>query len=288
MPMTYGIRRSRTRFAALALIALVLMGLDTYTETIGKVRPIAGLIVLPIHVVAMVPSLVVEKVAGLPLDFEQLQQDYQILERKSLLLQSKLQRLEAVESENDRLRSLLTATDYIPDEILLAEVVRVSVDPYAHTFLVNRGTADGVFEGQPVLDAHGLLGQVVRPGTFHSTVALITDATQAIPVMDVRSGLQALVYGSGDRTKLELPFLEPTADVREGDLLVTSGLGQRFPKGYPVARIVEVIHSNEESFLRVKVMPRARLDSIYEVLLLWPGKPATNTKGGHQRSRPSG
>ena len=149
----------------------------------------------------------------------------------------------------------------------------MNVDPYSRTLMINRGTVEGVYEGQAALDANGLLGQVVRSGVFTSTVALITDSTQAIPVMSVRSGLHVLAYGTGQGNGLTIPFLEPTANLREGDVLVTSGLGQRFPRGYPVARVTRVVSSLEESFLRVTALPLAQLDSISELLLLWPAKP---------------
>ncbi|HIL19848.1 MAG TPA: rod shape-determining protein MreC, partial [Gammaproteobacteria bacterium] len=195
--MTYGIGRSRTRFVVLALLSLVLMGLDTYTDSLKKMRPIVGLIVVPVHLVAMIPALILTQANALPFDVARLQQDYQALKENRLLLNSRLQRFEAIEAENDRLRSLLSATGYTPDEVLLAEVVQVNVDPYSRTLLINRGTVEGVYEGQAVLDANGLLGQVVRSGVFRSTVALITDSSQAIPVMSVRSGLHVLAYGTG-------------------------------------------------------------------------------------------
>ena len=271
--MTYGIGRSRTRLVVLALLSLVLMGLDTYTDSLKQTRPIVGLIVVPVHLVAMIPGLILARANSLPLDVVRLQQDYQALKENRLLLNSRLQRFEAIEAENDRLRSLLSATGYTPDEVLLAEVVQVNVDPYSRTLLINRGTVEGVYEGQAALDANGLLGQVIRSGVFTSTVALITDSTQAIPVMSVRSGLHVLAYGTGQGNGLTIPFLEPTANLREGDVLVTSGLGQRFPRGYPVARVTRVVSSLEESFLRVTALPLAQLDSISELLLLWPAKP---------------
>ena len=135
--MTYGIGRSRTRFAVLALLSLVLMGLDTYTDSLKHTRPIVGLIVVPVHMVAMVPALILSRAHVLPLDVARLQQNYQALEENRLLLNSRLQRLEAIEAENDRLRSLLSATGYTPDEVLLAEVVQVNVDPYSRTLLIN-------------------------------------------------------------------------------------------------------------------------------------------------------
>ena len=169
--MTYGIGRSRTRFVVLALLSLVLMGLDTYTDSLKQTRPIVGLIVVPVHLVAMIPGLILARANSLPLDVVRLQQDYQALKENRLLLNSRLQRLEAIEAENDRLRSLLSATGYTPDEVLLAEVVQVNVDPYSRTLLINRGTVEGVYEGQVALDANGLLGQVVRSGVFRSTFA---------------------------------------------------------------------------------------------------------------------
>jgi len=152
----------------------------------------------------------------------------------------------------------------------------VNPDPGALAVMINKGSADGIFQGQPVVDSGGLVGQITQPGLFHSKVSLITQEDQAVPTQVARSGLRAVVYGGGPGRPLRVLYLDRNADVRAGDLLVTSGLGGRYPPGYPVARITAVERNLAEAFMTIAAEPASHLGRDREVLLLWlPAKEAT-------------
>ncbi|MDH3690790.1 MAG: rod shape-determining protein MreC, partial [Gammaproteobacteria bacterium] len=182
---------------------------------------------------------------------------------------ARLQRLDAVEAENERLRQLLSASSKIAQKVLLAELVEVSLEPFTHKVVLNRGQSDGAYVGQPVIDPNGVVGQVTQATPFTSAVTLITDPGHAIPVQVLRNDLRAIVFGTGVRNQLGVPYLARHADIVEGDVLVTSGMGGRFPSGYPVARVATILRDPNEPFLKITAIPVARLDHAKEVLLIW-------------------
>lgn len=198
-----------------------------------------------------------------------LEEHNQRLHQENLILRARLQQLEALEAENMRLRDLLGSSFKIGDRVLIAELVSVDLDPSRQQVMVNKGSSSGVFVGQPVLDASAVVGQVIRltPGT--ATVLLITDAAHALPVQVNRNGLRTIAEGTGLINRLQLPHLPNNADIRVGDLLVTSGLGGHFPPGYPVAQVTEVRNEPGKPFATVIATPNAHLQRIREVLLVW-------------------
>jgi rod shape-determining protein MreC len=204
-------------------------------------------------------------------DWGELRKKYEDLQQQHLILQSRLQQLDALQSENDRLQDIISSAARIPQEGLFGRVVEVGPDLYDRTVLVNRGTADGVYVGQPVLGPNGVIGQIIRAGLFRSSVMLITDPSQGIPVQLMRNGLRTILYGSGQGDLLLAPFLGRTADVRINDIFITSGLVGRFPAGYPVGRIIKIQRDPNAPFLDVLAQPSASLGSVHEVLLIWQG-----------------
>lgn len=197
------------------------------------------------------------------------------LRRENLVLNARLQQLLALESENMRLRDLLGSSFRIGERVLIAEILAVDLDPGHQQVVINKGSSSGVFVGQPVLDANAVMGQVVRTNPFSSTVLLITDSDHALPVELNRNGLRTIARGTGVGQDLELLYIPKNADVRIGDLLVTSGMGGRFPRGYPVARVTAVRHDPNDPFTVVTAEPTARLDRSREVLLVWTLNPET-------------
>jgi rod shape-determining protein MreC len=181
----------------------------------------------------------------------------------------KLQRFEALEQENLRLRGLRSSTAHIAEKFLVGEIMQVDLDPYRHRVRINKGSRDGVAEGQPILDAAGVVGQITRVGVFSSEAILITDAEHAIPVQVNRNGLRTIAVGTGNLSQLSLPYLASNADVREGDLLVTSGLGGVFPAGYPVATVVKIDREAAQTLASIIATPAAALDRDREVLLVF-------------------
>jgi len=176
---------------------------------------------------------------------------------------------EALAHENAQLRGLSHALPPIADRWLIAEIVNVELTTLRQRLLVNRGTTNGVFAGQAVLDDSGLLGQTMHIGPWSAEVILVTDPEHAVPVQIERTGLRTIAVGAGNEGTLALPYLPANADVKAGDLLVTSGLGGVFPPGYPVARVAEVHRDAVQPLAQVRAVPLARIDRDREVALVW-------------------
>jgi len=191
-----------------------------------------------------------------------------------------LQKLNILQRENTRLRQLLGATPETAERLLIAEIVKVGVDPNRQLIVLNKGTHNGVYVGLPVIDAQGVMGQVIHVGPLSSTAILITDISHAIPVQVDRNGLRAIAYGSGNINELEVRNLPHNTDIRVGDTLITSGLGNHFPANYPVATVTSVKHLPGELFSRISAKPLALLDQGREVLLLWNNKADTPLVAG--------
>ena len=172
--------------------------------------------------------------------------------------------------ENQQLRALLESSKTIGERVLIAELLSVDLDPYKREIVINKGSREGVYAGQPIIDASGVMGQVVHVGPFSSTALLITDPSHALPVQVNRNGLRAIAVGVGSENYIELPHLPNNADILVGDLLVSSGLGCVFPTGYPVGRITQIDTDPSLPFAKVIAEPTARLNRSREVLLVWP------------------
>ena len=203
---------------------------------------------------------------------ETLTKDNEQLRAETLLLRAKVQKLAALEAENVRLRELLNSSALLDESVLVAELIGVSPDPLHHEIIVNKGSGDGVYIGQPVIDALGLMGQVISVGPLQSRVLLITDATHALPVQINRNGVRSIAEGVGLYHELELQHVAATTDIKVGDLLVSSGLGGHFPVGYPVAVVSEIVVDPGQPFAIVKAKPSAALDRSRHVLLVFTKK----------------
>ncbi len=223
--------------------------------------------------------------ADLPLRFrdwgeEHVQSRIQLLEenerlsRENLVLQGRSQQMAALQAENVRLRALLNSTAMLRDDVLVAELMGISPDPVRHRLVLNKGSADGVFVGQPLIDADGLMGQIVEVSPASSRALLITDATHSIPVQVNRNGVRAIAEGTGSLGALEIRHVSATTDIQIGDLLETSGLGGRFPGGYPVAVVTEIDRDPGQMFAHVVARPSAALDRSRHVLLVFATRPS--------------
>lgn len=180
-----------------------------------------------------------------------------------------LQKLDIIEKENERLRKLLSATPKTTERLLISEILNVDNDPYRQLIVLNKGSNSEVYLGQPIIDALGIMGQIVHVGPVSSSAMLITDASHAIPVQINRTGLRTIAFGSGKTDQLNLRHLPHSVDIKVGDLLITSGLGGVFPPNFPVAIISKVEHPAGEPFAVVEAKPHAQLDKSREVLLVW-------------------
>ncbi|WP_338115606.1 rod shape-determining protein MreC [Thiococcus pfennigii] len=262
---------SPTARLVLAIVAaLALLVIDHSYRHLDGLRASLSVLVHPLYAVAGVPDRLLQEAQGRLADEEALRRQTAELQRENLRLKARLQRLEALEAENRRLRDLLGSSFKLGERVLIAELLAVDLDPFRHQVMVDKGETAGVFVGQPVLDARAVMGQVVRVAPLSATVLLITDVEHSLPVQVLRNGLRAIAQGTGLPNRLELVHLPKNADIQVGDRLVTSGLGGRFPAGYPVARVVEVRDEPGRPFAIVLAEPLARLDRAREVLLVSP------------------
>lgn len=260
---------STTRTVFLAIASVVLMNLDHREGHLESIRSALNLMVSPLQYVVDIPAAVGDWAVTSLRARETLLDENRTLKRQQLEQQARLQQLEAIESENIRLRELLQSSRRLGQRVLIGELLAVDLDPFKHLLVINKGTQEGVFDGQPLLDAHGVMGQVVDVAPYTSTAMLLTDPSHGIPVQVNRNGLRAVALGTGAADILEIPHLPNNADIQVGDLLVTSGLGQRFPTGYPVAVVSSIEKDPTQPYARITATPRARLDRSREVLLVW-------------------
>lgn len=256
------------RLVILCVASLILMTVDHRLHLLGEVRAGLSLAVYPLHYMVDLAARV-SNWTGESLSSRSTLLDQNTgLREQNLLLKGQLQKFAALETENKRLRDLLQSSLQIHERLLVAELLQVDMDPFRHQILLNKGSRDGVKAGQPLLDADGVMGQVLHAGPLTSTAVLITDPSHALPVQINRNGLRALAVGTGSFNRLDIPYISKNADVRVGDLLVTSGLGGRFPPSYPVATIVAVENQPGLSFARVSAVPVAHIERSREVLLV--------------------
>ena len=197
------------------------------------------------------------------------------LKAERLLTRAELQQLTALRAENDRLRALLDANPRSRDEIRVAEIMAVDANRYRHIIVIDIGNRDGAYTGQAIIDADGVVGQVLEAGIATSQAILISDPSHALPVEVSRNGLRTIANGTGDLDNLDLPFLPNNADIVEGDILVTSGLGGLFPAGYPVAVISSVNRMPQAQFADVTAIPSSALNQVREVMLIWDAEVAS-------------
>lgn len=193
------------------------------------------------------------------------------LERQVLELAHVSQQFIALSAENQRLRELMGSQARLPHEVLIAEVVGVVPSPQSYQLIIDKGADVGLEIGQAVLDAHGLIGQVVSVAQFTSRVLVITDPDHAVPVQVNRNGVRSIAGGTGANNALLLENVPVNADIVEGDLIETSGLAGRFPRGYPVGRVISVIVESTSAYAQVVVQPAAQLDRTRHVLVIFTG-----------------
>ena len=263
------------RVLALMSLSIVLMVLDHRQNYMDTVQRTIGVVVYPIQVVVDAPFRFWQWVRDSTANRGELQLEVRRLKIERLLTNGRLQRLTALEAENARLRALLEARPHERDEIRVAEIMAVDANPYRHSLVIDIGKRDGVYDGQSIIDADGVVGQVIKTGFTTSQAILISDPSHALPVEVSRNGLRTIAIGTGEFDRLDLPFLPNNADIAPGDLLVTSGLGGAFPAGYPVAVVATVNRIPQQPFADVTAVPSSALDQVREVMLIWSATNAT-------------
>ena len=257
------------RLLVLVVLSVALMVVDARFTLLKPVRSQMSLVLMQSYWITDFPQRLWQGVASQFGSRTELVVDNEKLKTENLLLQGRMQKLAALTEQNVRLRELLNSSALVNEKVEVAELIGMDPNPFTHRIIINKGERDGVVLGQPVLDARGLMGQVVELMPYTSRVLLLTDTTHSIPVQVNRNGLRAIASGTGNPERLELRHVADTADIKVGDLLVSSGLGQRFPAGYPVATVKEVIHDSGQPFAIVRAVPTAALNRSRYLLLVF-------------------
>lgn len=268
------------RFFLAGACSLALMFLDHRGTYLEEVRAYLGAAMYPLQVAINSPAAGARWMRENLALRERLINENATLRREALTARAELQRLAALQAENARFRALLDSGTRVPDRVVVGEILAVDMDPLRHRVVLNKGGRDGAYEGQALIDASGVVGQITRDQQDSSEALLVTDPDHAVPVEIVRNGLRTIAMGTGDLERLSLPFLTRNADIKPGDLLVTSGLGGAFPAGYPVGTVTTVDGSSGDAFLEVAAKPAASLDRLHEVLLVFQQRGTTAAPAG--------
>lgn len=261
------------RLVLVLFCSALLIFFDHKVNSFESVRGYLQSMVSPLQYLATTPKQGIDWAVENLVTRRQLIEDNQEFKTNELRYQEQLMQLSMLKKENDRLRSLLASPVRADAKKMVAEILSVDSDPYSHQVVINRGANQGVFEGQAVIDDQGIVGQVLHVGTISSRVLLITDVTHAVPVRISRNGIRLVASGTGTIDRLTHNYVPHSTDVRVGDLLVTSGLGGKYPEGYPVALVSAVRQDESRPFAQVQSEPVAQINRLRYLLLLWPEQP---------------
>jgi len=261
------------RLVLVLFCSALLIFFDHKMASFESVRGYLQSLVSPLQYLANTPKQLMTWASTNLTTRQQLMIENQQYRLNELDFHEEAMQLDILKQENDRLRSLLASPLRSEIKKMVAEVLSVDSDPYSDQIVINRGAGDGVYEGQPVLDALGIVGQILHVGQASSRVILITDISHAVPVRVQRNGLRLLASGSGQIDRLIHNFVPQSADIKIGDLLVTSGLGGKYPEGYPVAKVSFVNNNESREFVQIFSTPIAQIDRLRYLLLLSEKEP---------------
>ena len=257
----------------LVFAAIGLMLYDSGQTEPKRLRLIVGTLVYPIQLAVDMPMRIGRELTESLRTRRSILAENESLRTRQVLLEAQIQKLAVLQAENARLRELLQSSSRLDDRLSIAEILAMDLDPYRQRITINRGLLHQVHVGQPIIDARGVMGQVTQVNLNTSVALLITDADHSLPVEVNRNGLRTVAQGTGESRWLTLPYLPRNADIREGDLLITSGLGGRFPRGYPVATVRTIDRQGQGRFAQVRAEVTAQVDRSREVLLIWDHPP---------------
>ncbi len=252
-------------------LAVCLLGVNYFTDWLDPVRSKALDLVAPLYHVTNIPARLREWSDNSFTSRDDILLENQTLRDQNLILQARVSTMTTVVAENTRLRQLLNVAELLEARVLIAELIGTPPDSETHRLILDKGQDQELYVGQPVLDAQGLVGQVVSVGDEYSEVLLISDRDHAVPVQNLRSGVRSIAEGTGDFNRIRLRDIPVTMDIVVGDNIVTSGLGERFPKGYPVGKVTSVRVLEGSPFLEVEIRPDSNLQTTGHMLLLFSG-----------------
>ncbi len=246
------------------------MILDKHVAAMAQLRAALSVPLASLQYMVSWPIELVDKIHDTVSTHDSLVQENLDLKAEQLMLRAQVQRLVAIESENNQLKALVQSSVQLKSKVVIAQLLAVSADPFLKQVILNKGSHDNVFVGQPVLDANGVMGQVTQVDPLTSRILLINDVHSGLSVQVVRNGVRAIAVGDMYSGQLHLLNVPQTADIQSGDVLITSGLGEHFPEGYPVGRVTMVTKDPGLQFATITVSPAAHLDRSRGVLLVWP------------------
>ena len=259
---------ARAKVVFFSLIALILLVADSRLRSLVPIREAIGTVLYPLEAVALLPRDAVYTAGDYFTSLSALQKDNKALKQQQLANSQTLQQVHQLSAENDQLRRLLAANERVPVKSIMSEILYDARDPFTRKIVLDRGAQQGVEPGQPVIDDVGVVGQVTRVFPFTSEVTLLTDKEQAIAVQVVRNGLRSVAYGQGNSGTLDLRFMPANVDIRNGDILVTSGIDGVYPAGLSVAKVVHVENKSSDAFARISCQPLAGIDRNRQLLIL--------------------
>lgn len=256
------------RLVLFTIIALVLLVVDARFDALRVVRQVAGTVLMPVERLVLIPRDALRAVFDYAQSSATLATENRELKQRAVVQAEGSVRQSQLEAENGQLRRLLGLTQQATMPLTAAEVLYDARDPYSQRIIIDRGSQHDLHTGYPVIDERGVVGQVTRVTPFQSEVTLLTDKDQAIPVQVVRNGLRSIAFGGARAGMLDLRFMAASADLQQGDLLVTSGLDGVYPAGLPVARIVSIERKADTAFSRVLCEPVAGVRSHRQLLVV--------------------
>lgn len=257
----------------MALLSILLLIVDVNTQWLRPVRSSAGLVLTPLYWLGDLPVRWFDNLQQILTSRVEIIEENERLRAENLLTKRRLQKMALLVEQNIRFRELLNSSSQLEEQVLVAELLGVDPGVQAQRLLINKGSKDGVYVGQPVLDALGIMGQVVEVMPYSARILLITDQQHSIPVQVTRNGLRAIASGTGNLAAVELRHVGALADIKEGDLLISSGMGRRFPAGYPVAVVSRVERKSGQPFATVEAVPAAALSRSRYFLLVFSQEP---------------
>lgn len=264
-----------SRLVFFSALALFLMVADARFHVAQPLRAAIATVLYPAQWLALQPVQMMENLTGYLTDLKTARKTEEAARTKLAEQSQRAGQVEQLLLENERLRQLLALRDRVQVSAVAAQVLYDATDPFSRRVVIDKGQLQGIEPGSPVMDEWGVLGQITRVYPFVSEITLLIDRDQVIPVMNARTGTRSVVYGmpASHGGMLELRYMSVTEDVREDDLLTTSGVDGVYPPGLPVARVTSVDRQSDSSFARIQCTPLSKMQGVTHVMVLSPVGP---------------